>query len=47
MAVLLVPAEDKKPWLEIEGFMATIWMGLFLTLAHGALYLGLEYFPNL
>jgi hypothetical protein len=39
-------AADKKPWLEIQGIMATLWMALFLTIAHGALYVGLEYFPN-
>jgi hypothetical protein len=38
---------DKKPWLEIEGVMATLWMTAFLTAAHGALWLGLEYLPNL
>jgi hypothetical protein len=40
-------AENKKPWIEIQGIMATLWMAAFLTLAHGALYLGLDYFPNL
>lgn len=35
----------KKKWLEIQGVMATVWMAVFLTLAHGALYLGLDYFP--
>lgn len=40
-------AQDKKPWLEIQGIMATLWMAAFLTLAHGALYLGLDYFPNM
>ncbi|MBA3465269.1 MAG: phage holin family protein [Deltaproteobacteria bacterium] len=40
-------AENKKPWLEIQGIMATLWMAGFLTLAHGALYLGLDYFPNM
>lgn len=40
-------SQDKKPWLEIQGLMATLWMAGFLTLAHGALYLGLEYFPNM
>jgi hypothetical protein len=40
-------AQDKKPWLEIQGIMATLWMAAFLTLAHGALWLGLDYFPNM
>src|SRR3954466_10102380 len=34
-------SQDKKPWIEIQGLMATLWMAAFLTLAHGALYLGL------
>lgn len=40
-------SENKKAWLEIQGIMATLWMAAFLTLAHGALYLGLDYFPNM
>jgi len=39
-------AQDKKPWLEIQGIMTTLWMAAFLTLAHGALYVGLDYLPN-
>jgi hypothetical protein len=33
-------------WLEVNGVFATLWMALFLTLAHGALWLGLDYFPS-
>jgi len=32
-------------WFEIQGVMTTLWMAAFLTLAHGALWLGLDYFP--
>ncbi|MDB4961786.1 MAG: hypothetical protein JWP01_1785 [Myxococcales bacterium] len=32
-------------WFEIQGVFTTLWMAAFLTLAHGALYLGLDYFP--
>jgi hypothetical protein len=32
-------------WFEVQGVMTTLWMAAFLTLAHGALYLGLDYFP--
>lgn len=35
-----------KKWLEIQGVMATLWMAAFLTLAHGALYVVLDYLPN-
>ena len=37
---------ERKKWLEIQGLMATLWMAAFLTLAHGALCLGLDYFPK-
>lgn len=48
MILLLVTVRifERKKWLEIDGMMTTLWLVGFLTLAHGALYLGLEYFPN-
>jgi uncharacterized membrane protein YvlD (DUF360 family) len=36
---------EKKKWFRIDGFFATIWMALFLTLAHGVLWVGLDYIP--
>ncbi len=36
---------EKKKWFRIDGFFATLWMALFLTLAHGALWLGIDYIP--
>ena len=36
---------EKKKWLEVQGIMTTLWLSAFLTLAHGALYLALDYFP--
>lgn len=36
----------KWKWFEIQGVMTTLWMAAFLTLAHGALWLGLDYFPT-
>jgi hypothetical protein len=36
---------EKKKWFRIDGFFAMIWMVLFLTLAHGALWLGLDFIP--
>lgn len=39
-------AGEIKPWLEIQGFFATLWMAIFLTLAHGALWVGLDYLPS-
>jgi uncharacterized membrane protein YvlD (DUF360 family) len=38
--------KSETKWFEIQGVMATLWMAAFLTLAHGALYLGLDYFPK-
>ena len=36
---------EKKKWFRIDGFFAMIWMVLFLTLAHCALWLGLDFIP--
>ena len=35
-----------KPWFEIQGFFATLWMAIALTVAHGALWVGLDYLPS-
>jgi hypothetical protein len=37
---------QSRKWIEVQGLLATLWMAAFLTLAHGALYLALDYFPN-
>lgn len=37
---------EKKKWFRIEGFFATLWMALFLTLAHGVLWAALDYIPK-
>ncbi len=36
---------QSKAWFRIDGLFATLWMALFLTLAHGALWLGMDYIP--
>jgi hypothetical protein len=36
----------KAHWFRIDGIFATFWMALFLTLAHGALWLALDYIPK-
>lgn len=36
---------ERKKWLEVQGLMTTLWLSAFLTLAHGLLYLGLDYLP--
>jgi uncharacterized membrane protein YvlD (DUF360 family) len=35
-----------KPWFRVDGFFATMWMAIFLTLAHGVLWAVLDYIPN-
>ena len=38
--------ERKKQWFRIDGFFAGMWMAVFLTLAHGALWLAVDYIPK-
>jgi uncharacterized membrane protein YvlD (DUF360 family) len=37
---------EKKQWIEIKGLIATLYLGVALTLAHGALWLALDYIPK-
>jgi len=37
--------DRKKQWFRIDGFFAMLWMALFLTLAHGVLWLAVDYLP--
>jgi hypothetical protein len=37
---------DARPLFEIHGLFATLWMALILTVAHGALWVGLDYLPG-
>lgn len=36
---------ESKQWFRIEGWVAFLWMAMFLTAAHGALWLGMDYIP--
>ena len=36
----------KHHWFRIDGFFAMMWMAIFLTLAHGALWIALDYLPK-
>ena len=36
----------RQKWFRIEGFFAGMWMAVFLTLAHGALWLAVDYIPK-
>lgn len=35
----------KKEWLKIDGLVATMWMAIILTIAHGVLWFGVDYLP--
>ena len=37
---------QSRKWFRIEGLLATLWMATFLTIAHGALWVALEYLPR-
>lgn len=37
---------ETKKWFRIDGVFATLWMAMFLTLAHGALWVALDYIPK-
>jgi len=47
--VLLIATQRlvaKKQWLKIDGIIATIWMSVILTAAHGVLWFGVDYLPH-
>jgi hypothetical protein len=37
---------EARPLFEIRGVLATLWMAVFLTAAHGALWVALDYLPS-
>ncbi|MBS1122921.1 MAG: hypothetical protein H6Q90_5149 [Deltaproteobacteria bacterium] len=37
---------EVRPLFQIQGIMTTLWMAGILTLAHGVLYVALDYLPN-
>ena len=39
-------AEPLAPWLRIDGVLAMLWMAGLLTVAHGALWVALDYLPS-
>lgn len=36
----------KKKWFRIDGFFTALWMAVILTVAHGLLWLGVDYIPK-
>jgi Mycobacterial 4 TMS phage holin, superfamily IV len=37
---------QSKKWLVIDGVRATLWLAVILTVAHGVLYVSLDYLPT-
>jgi hypothetical protein len=37
---------EKRQWMKLDGFFATAWLAVALTLAHGVLWIGLDYLPS-
>ena len=38
--------QSKKNWFRIDGWMAMMWMAIFLTLAHGLCWVAVDYIPK-
>lgn len=36
---------EARNWFRVDGLFAMLWMATFLTIAHGALWLGVDYIP--
>ena len=39
------PKAAPQPWFHVDGFFANAWMAIFLTIAHGGLWVALDYIP--
>lgn len=37
---------ESRKWIEVKGVMATLYLAVAFALAHGALWVGLEYLPK-
>ncbi len=46
LLALTIRVIEKKQWIEIKGLIATLYLGVALTVAHGALWLALDYIPK-
>jgi len=38
--------QSKKHWFRIDGWLAMMWMAIALTLAHGVLWVAVDYIPK-
>jgi hypothetical protein len=45
LAVTVRIFQNKKQWFRVDGWFAMLWMVVFLTLAHGLLWLAIDYLP--
>jgi uncharacterized membrane protein YvlD (DUF360 family) len=45
LLVVTVRVFQRKEWVKIDGVIATMWMAVVLTLAHGVLWFGVDYLP--
>ena len=46
LLALTMKVFEKRKWFRIDGFFATIWMAIVLTLAHGVLWFAVDYVPS-
>lgn len=46
LALTMKVFEKKKSWFRIDGFFTGLWMAVILTVAHGLLWLGIDYIPT-
>jgi uncharacterized membrane protein YvlD (DUF360 family) len=46
LLLLTMKVFEKKQWFRIDGLFASLWMAVVLTLAHGVLWLGVDYIPK-
>src|SRR5688500_11908956 len=46
LAVTVRIFQAKKHWFRIDGWMAMMWMAIALTIAHGLLWLAVDYIPK-
>jgi len=37
---------QSRKWFRVEGVFAMVWMAIFLTIAHGALWVAIDYIPK-
>jgi len=46
LAVTVRIFQNRQQWFRIDGILAMLWMAVFLTIAHGVLWVGIDYLPK-